>query len=669
MTGSAGAPGRAPGARPLAGSTVWVRTLAAPVRAFIDAEAGSASLLLAAALAALLWANSPWGATYAAVWSSELAIRVGGAELALDLRHWINDGLMALFFFVIGLEIRRELDLGELRQRRRVAVPVVAAVGGMAAPALLYLVVTAGGPAARGWGLVMATDTAFALGALALVARRGPPALRVFLLTLAIVDDVGALAVIALGYSAGLAPGALLVAAGLFGLVLGLRALGVRRGWPYAGLGVGVWLATLASGVHPTLAGVALGLLAPARRPARRDLQRAAALWRAFREQPTPRYARSASRGVAEALSPNERLQALVHPWSSYLVVPLFALANAGVVVDGELLGRAAASPVTLGVVVGLVAGKPLGITVASWLATRRRLGGFPLALAWPSLVGLATVAGIGFTVSLFIADLAFAAQPRRLQEAKLGILGASLLAAALGGLVFRALARLPARLRDAGPARPAAPPPDLADAVDPDRDHVRGPAGAPVTLVEYGDFECPYCGRAEPAVRALVAGFGDELRFVFRHLPLTDVHEHAQLAAEAAEAAGAQGKFWEMHDRLFAHQDALSRDDLEGHAAALGLDVGRFAAELRTGVHAPRVARDVDGADASGVAGTPTFFVNGRRHDGAYDLDRLTALVRAALVQARPPGPGPAEAPRRPRPPGGEEDGGPAAAGGDGAG
>jgi protein-disulfide isomerase len=316
--------------------------------------------------------------------------------------------------------------------------------------------------------------------------------------------------------------------------------------------------------------------------------------------------------------------------------VPLFALANAGVQISRELLVHAVSAPVTLGVTVGLVGGKLVGITGGTWVVTRRRLGGLPLTVPWTALVGAATVAGIGFTVSLLIADISL--EGPQLKEAKLGILAASVLAAFLGWLVFLAIGHLPRRLQARGGTRLAAPLIDLTDPVDPERDHVRGPDDAPVTLVEYADFECPYCGQAEPVVRELLAQFGDDLRYVFRHLPLADVHEHAQLAAEAAEAAGAQGRFWEMHDLLFAHQDALTLQDLEGYARELGLDVERFAERLRTRKYAPRIARDVDGADQSGVAGTPSFFINGRRQTGAYDLDTLGAMVaREARTAARP--------------------------------
>lgn len=617
-----------------AGRTAWVWNLARPVRVFAATEVGSALILLVAALAALLWANSPWGWTYEEFWTTDLSIRLADAELSHSLRDWINDGLMAFFFFVVALEIRREFDMGELRDRRRVAVPVLAALGGMTAPALIYVAFNAGTEAVRGWGIVMATDTAFALGALALVGRRLPQRVRVFLLTLVVVDDVGALLVIAFAYTENLALPPLLIAAGILAAVMVLRRSGVRYGAPYLLLGIGLWLAMLQSGVHATIAGVAMGLLATAYPPSRTDLQRAASLWRNFREQPTSRGARSATRGVQQAISPNERMQELYHPWASYVIVPLFALANAGVALGGDLLGQAARSPITIGIVVGLVAGKLIGITGVSWLATRRWLGGFPLSLPWPPLIGAATIAGIGFTVSLFIAELSF--EGVALAEAKVGILAASVLAAGLGWLVFRVIERLPKRIQIGGLKLAAEPLVDLADPVDPERDHIRGPDDAPVTLVEYGDFECPYCGQAEPVIRQLLEQFGSELRYVFRHLPLVEVHPHAQEAAEAAEAAAAWGKFWQMHDLLFQHQDALTMQDLVRYAAELGLDVERFREKLNKRRYAPRVARDVDSADQSGVTGTPTFFVNGRRYHGAFDLDSLTALVRSALVQAK---------------------------------
>jgi protein-disulfide isomerase len=315
------------------------------------------------------------------------------------------------------------------------------------------------------------------------------------------------------------------------------------------------------------------------------------------------------------------------------VIVPLFALANAGLEVRAELLRTAFTSPVTLGILAGYVVGKPLGMLAATWLGTRRRFSHLRPPVPWTELLGGGVVAGTGFTVSLLIANLAF--EGGLLEEAKVGILSAAASAALLGWVLFRIIELVPPAWRIRQDARTAEPIVDLAFPIDPRRDHVRGRHHAAVTLVEYGDFECAFCRQAEPVIQELLDEFGEDLCVVFRHLPLVDVHEHAQLAAEAAEAAGAQGAFWQMHDRLFAHQGRLEPTELVGYASNLGLDVDRFASELARNVHSPRIAEDVRGADLSGVSGTPTFFVNGRRHRGAYNIATLAALVRAARERA----------------------------------
>lgn len=605
-------------------------TRLAPLREFIATENASALMLLAATIVALVWANSPWSGSYERVWATEVEIRIGDTRLMLDLRHWINDGLMAFFFFVVGLEIRREFDMGELRERTRIATPVLAAVGGMVVPALIYLAINGAGPAGRGWGIVMATDTAFALGVLALVGHTSARA-RTFLLTVVIVDDIVALSVIALVYTGNLSPTALVVAVALFGVILLLRGAGVRNGVPYFIVGSGVWLATLASGVHATVAGVAVGILATAYPPRRDDLERAGTMWRLFREEPTPRYARTVSRTMTVAVSPNERLQHLFHPWTSYVIIPLFALANAGIELSRDVLARAATSPVTLGIIAGLVLGKLIGITGVTWLVSRRALGGLPVTVPLPQVAGLATVCGIGFTVSLLIAAITF--EGSTLEQAKLGIFAASLLASLLAWVVFALAARFVGTTTSTE-ERIAQPIIDLAEPVDPDVDHLRGPVDAPVTLVEYGDFECPYCGQAEPVLRELVNNFGEDITFVFRHLPLDEVHPHARLAAEASEAAAAQGNFWQMHDILMNHQKGLSEEAILGYAHDLGLDVEKFLRDLRERRHAARIARDIESADESGAAGTPTFFLNGRRYVGTHDLGSMTTAVEDELTR-----------------------------------
>jgi Na+/H+ antiporter NhaA len=600
----------------------------------MSTETGSAVVLLVATIVALLWANAPWSSSYESVWTTKLVIRVGGSGISLDLRHWVNEGLMTFFFLVVGLEAKREIDLGELRERRRLAIPVVAAIGGMTIPVLIYLAFNAGGPGAHGWGAAMSTDTAFALGALALFTPRAATRLRVFLLTLAVVDDLGALLVIATVYTGHISVVALAVAGGLFAVLLALRYAPPWRRQASVLVGVGVWVAMYESGIDPLISGLAVGLALSAYTPSRENLERATALTRSFREQPTPELARSAQQGVLSAISANERLQYELHPWTSYVIVPLFALANAGIHVTGKLVDHAVRSPITLGILGGYLVGKPVGIAGASWLASRPALHGPRSPLSGPVLAAGGAFAGIGFTVSLLISSLAFTGE--RLDEAKLGALASVVVAPLLGWVVVRIVARLPTTVRARQIGATAEDILDLAEDVDPDRDHVRGPPDAPVTLVEYGDFECPYCGQAEPVLRELLASFGDDVRYVWRHLPLNDVHPNAQMAAEASEAAAAQGSFWDMYDTLLSHQNALRPRELTRYAEQLGLDAERVADELRRREHASRVSEDVASADESGVSGTPTFFINGRRHYGAYDISTLTEAVKAARRRAQ---------------------------------
>jgi Na+/H+ antiporter NhaA len=608
------------------GRTAWARSLQAPLREFLATETGSASVLLVAAVAALAWANIDIS-SYESVWRTDLSIQVGGSGISQDLRDWINSGLMAFFFFVVGLEVRREFDVGELRERRRLALPVLAALGGMAVPVAIYLAFNGGSGSAQGWGVAMSTDTAFALGMLALVGPRFPDRLRGFLLTIIVVDDVIALLVIAIAYSSDVALEPLLIGAGVFGLILLARAAGIRQGLVYFMLAAVIWVALFESGIDPVVVGLAVGLIAWAYPAGRSELERATDLFRSFREQPTPELASSVRAGLQGAVSPNARLLHLYHPWTSYVIVPLFALANIGIAIDWDFLRHAYASPITLGILCGYVLGKPIGVVGTSWLVTRLSGGRLRPPVGWAATAGGGAIAGIGFTVSLLIATLAF--DGADLEEAKLGVLSAALCASALAWLVFRVTAMLPRRARIQALLGGSETLTDLAVPVDPDRDHIRGPVDAPVTLVEYGDLECPYCGKAEPVIRELLADFGD-VSYVWRHLPLSDVHPRAQLAAEASEAAAAQGAFWEMHDLLLDHQGDLKPRDLLSYAEQLDLDLDRFRDELQRQAHAPRIEEDVDSADISGVTGTPTFFVNGKRHEGAYDIDSLSAAVKA---------------------------------------
>ena len=595
-----------------------IAQLSAPLRSFLVTESGSAGLLLGATALALLWANSPWSSGYEALWRTELAVRVGDATFGMDLRHWVNDAVMALFFFVVGLEVRREFSVGELRDRRRAILPVAAGLAGMVVPALLFLALNPSGPGRAGWGVVIGTDTAFLLGALALVGPRFSTQLRIFLLTLSVIDDIVAVTVIGIFYSARVRPVPLLVAALCLVAVWQMSRRQVWRSAPYVLVGLLLWFTTVEGGVHASIAGMLGGLLVGARPPERVAVEGAATGFTAFRQSPLPAVGRVARRRLDRAISVNERLQDLLHPWTSFVVVPLFAFANAGVDLRGGVLWDALRSPVTWGVCLALVLGKPVGIAGATALGVRSRVGRLPAGVAPGHVLGGAVLSGIGFTVSLLIVGLAFDDERLR-QEATAGVLLALVVATVAGWLTFWAVARFRHETDADLPHYLDLP-------VDVERDHIRGPVDAPLTLVEYGDFECPFCARATGVTRELRERFGDRLRYVFRHLPLCDVHPRAELAAYAAVAADLQGSFWEMHDLLFAHQDRLADEDLIGYASGLALDVDRFLDDLRSPAVQARVRADVASAEASGARGTPTFFVGDRRHTGPYDAQTLAA-------------------------------------------
>jgi Na+:H+ antiporter, NhaA family len=377
------------------------------LRRFLAAEASAGIVLLAAALVALVWANSSWSGSSRSLWHTRLG--PGGASLPPNLGHWVNDGLMAVFFFVVGLEVKQELVQGRLRDPRTAALPAVAALGGMVVPALVFTVANLGGPGARGWGIPMATDIAFAVAVVAVLGRAVPPALKLFLLTLAVVDDIGAIVVIAAFYSSGVDLAYLAVAAVLVGVIVAAKRAGVTRLAPYIVLGAALWLATYRSGVHATIAGVVLGLLTPA----------------------------------AGQPSAAERIGHRLQPWSNFVILPIFALANAGVAVRADVFDAPGVPAVAAGVVLGLVVGKTLGIAGAAWLAIHTGLARLPEGATWPMMVAVSAVAGIGFTVSLFVAELAF--EPGPLQDgARLGVLGASTLAAVVGGVALARASRPP---------------------------------------------------------------------------------------------------------------------------------------------------------------------------------------------------------------------------------
>ena len=426
---------------------------------FLANEAGSAVFLLSATLVALVWANSPWSDTYATVWSTTAGLHIGGIGLDLDLHHWVNDAAMAVFFLVVGLEINREVTSGELRSRRTVAVPALGALGGLVVPALIYLALNTGTPAAHGWGVAMSTDTAFLVGVLALFGPACPDRLRLFLLTLAIVDDIGAITVMAVFYTPHVHVAALAVAGGVVVAILVMRWLRVWLLAPYVLAAIALWLAVHASGVHATLAGVLIGLLVPSGRSRRAEVEDVARYADRLAHEATADRVHLTELAARAAVPASDRLQRVLHPWSAYVVVPLFGLANAGVRLDGAALRAAATSSVTIGVAVALVVGNTIGIFGMSALAIRGGLGELPGRVRYGHLLGGAMLAGIGFTISLFIADLAFA-DPALVEQAKIGILAGSLTAAVLGSVLLRILGeRLPLCSPDADGPPPALPP------------------------------------------------------------------------------------------------------------------------------------------------------------------------------------------------------------------
>lgn len=412
-----------------------------PVQAFMAVEASGGIVLLAGALIALIWANSPWDQEYFDLWNTKLAIDLNIITIKESLGHAVNDGLMAIFFFVVGMEIKRELVHGELATPRQAALPVAAAIGGMVVPAAIYAAWNFGGDGAKGWGIPMATDIAFAIGVLSVLGRRAPFSLKVFLLALAVADDLGAITVIALFYTEQIALGPSLWAIALLVAIAALNRGGVRAVEVYVALGICFWVAVLKSGIHATVAGVVLAMLTPSKPYY--------AIGEFEEEIPglLDRYREAMAAGDHDAAqqllaqiemltqgteSPLDRLEHRLAPWSSYVIVPIFALANAGVALSSDMISGALSSPVTIGVVMGLVVGKPIGVLAAAWLAVRLGLAEFPRGVSASHMVGIGLLAGIGFTVSLFVNGLAFD-DPALLDEGKVGILAASTFAGVVG--------------------------------------------------------------------------------------------------------------------------------------------------------------------------------------------------------------------------------------------
>ncbi len=430
-----------------------VERIVRPFQDFTHKQSSSGVLLIAATAIALVWANSPWGEGYAALWHTQITVGVGDASISKDLTHWINDGLMAVFFFVVGLEIKREVLVGEISSVRNAALPVAAALGGAVVPALIYLAINAGTEGSAGWGIPMATDIAFALGVLALLGDRAPVALKVFLTALAIVDDILAVLVIALFYTSEISWGALGVGGAFFAALVAANLIGVGRTIVYAVLGVGLWLCFLLSGVHATIAGVLLAFTVPAVSFINPGafLERSRYVLDRFEkagEKGENVLANEERQAALHALNhaayklepPLHELEHALHPWVVFAIMPIFALANAGVALGGGI-GDALTSPVALGVVAGLLIGKQLGITLFAWLAVKSGLSELPEGIGWRHVYGAGWLAGIGFTMSLFITDLAFS-DASLVDAAKIGILAASVIAGVVGWTILRGASR-----------------------------------------------------------------------------------------------------------------------------------------------------------------------------------------------------------------------------------
>ena len=426
-----------------------------PLRDFIHEQASSGIVLLASAVVALVWANSPWSGTYNDFWHTEISIQMGAFHLSDALVHWINDGVMVVFFFVVGLEIKRELIVGELSSSRQAALPMIAAVGGMAVPALIYTAFNFNSEGSVGWGIPMATDIAFALGILALLGSRVPLALKSFLVAVAIVDDIGAVLVIAIFYTEEISIVSLLIGLGIFGLLFVFNRVGIRNPLPYVIAGVFLWLAFLQSGVHATIAGILLAATIPARsrinvdeflgtgRVILAEYEEAGDLGGAVPVRQARQVAlQQMERTIAHVWMPLYRLEHTLHPWIAFGIVPLFALSNAGVTLGADFTSHLF-DPISLGIIVGLVIGKQVGITFAAWLAVRFDWGALPAGVTWPQIYAVGWLAGIGFTMSLFISTLAFGGSDL-VSTSKIGILIASIISGLVGYILVRTFTSAP---------------------------------------------------------------------------------------------------------------------------------------------------------------------------------------------------------------------------------
>lgn len=599
------------------------RTLVSRLLATPEAVRGTL-ILIAGTLTALIWANLP-GSTYDAFWHLPLGFDAGSFRFELDLKHWVNDLLMATFFAHVTLEVRRELELGELRDWRKASIPVIAAITGLIIPALIYVSTTWGTAAVGGWGIVVSTDTAFVLGILALVGQAMPPSLRIFLVTLVVVDDVGALAVVAFAYTENFDPMPLLIAAAGLVMIGLMRFFGVWRGALYLLPSGVVWTGFFLSGVHATLAGVAIALLLPIFRTRAEDLRTAEDHVRAFQMSPTAGYARSAEDSLARAISVNERAHQALTPYITWLILPIFALANAGVSITADSLADAFGSRLTWGIILGLVVGKILAISLSTWIITRVRPGALGPDMRMAHIIGLSMLAGMGFTISLFVAELAFD-DPTDVSRAQIGVFAATIIAAILGSIT---LAAIGARDRRRNPRRER-----LIRLLDPLHDHVLGdPASSRVAVVEYGDYATPHSPTAGEMRREMEGRFGDGVVYAFRYL--ASDRPHSRTVALANEAAAAQGRFWDMRDALIREAPIEDDRQIMRAAAQAGLNLRRFVRDWTIEVGAHQVDENFADSAAMHLEQAPTYFINNRRYEGSIAAAAINAAVAAARGRA----------------------------------
>ncbi|SEB77312.1 Na+/H+ antiporter NhaA [Paramicrobacterium humi] len=581
-------------------------------------ETLAAVILVAATVAALVWANV--GSSYAAFWNTHAAFSVGGGTLDLTVKEWVDEALMTVFFFAIGLDVRREFALGELRRPAAAMLPILAAIGGLVIPALVFLLINPSGPASSAWGAVISTVTAFAIGMLALIGPRSASSLRVFVLGFAVVDDIGALTVIALFYTQSLQPLWLIpIAAGL-GLTWWLARRGVWRSLGYIVIGVIVWYCTLQSGVHATLAGVLLALLMPVYATRMSDVDSAARVTHLFRQTPRPDLAALARSSINRATPLNQRLSQAIEPYSQFVVVPLFALSNAGVALSGEAIASAFASSLTWGILAGLVVGKLIGVGGTTALVLKLRPAKGARGLDVPRSFGVGALGGVGFTISLLVIDLGV--PDRRLaDEARIGVLLAAVVAVLVAWLIFA----LGTRFAPLPPPRGLT----LPRRVDPQVDHVRGPASAPVTIVVYADMGELYRTRVAEALSEAHRIFGDDVRIVYRH---HIVDQRLVPVAIALEAAGAQDRFWQVHDRLSRQAEPPTVDGFLEVAASLGVDTDKLTRDVRELHNLDLIQSQSAEADDAGLPHWPAVFLNGRRLLGPANTAVIARAVRRTL-------------------------------------